>query len=366
MKILFCTNVFEKVSNGPAKFAHLLLEEGAKNGIDAKILTEDIEYSTRSVYRLDLRIPRAFKLLGQFIRMWKYHKAAMRIRRDFNFDILVYNNAIVGLVSAVLFENTLGMINDDNNAHSSLAAIIKGRSVLNKRLVFFYVEYFCCRLYTKIIVNSEYLKKALIHYYNCSPSLLAVMMKGIEGKFVTIDRKLLMKEKIPRSILFVKTDYERGGLFTLVEALKTFNEPIKFTIVGPPLEKHEKLKKLFNNNVKVEVYDYLPPNEIFREMRKSEIFCVPSKLEAFGVANLEAMAMGCKIVTTDVGGIPEALGGRRFAWLVKPSDSAELSNALKVAFNTSIEEDMDDLCQHLNQFSSTALLLRFKEILSKC
>ena len=73
----------------------------------------------------------------------------------------------------------------------------------------------------------------------------------------------------------------------------------------------------------------MPPKEVFKKMEQSEIFCVPSKLEAFGVANLEAMAMGCKIVSTRIGGIPEAVGGNRFAWLVKPDDSLLLANAIE-------------------------------------
>ena len=155
---MFCTNAYEKVSNGPAKFAHLILEESKNAGLEIRILTEEIAFETSSVYKLELNIPKALRLFGQFIRMWKYHRAAMKIRKEFEFDILVYNNAMIGLLSSVLFKRTVGMINDYSNADNSLFAVIKRKAAFNKRVLFHYVEYVSCHLSKCIIVNSDYLK----------------------------------------------------------------------------------------------------------------------------------------------------------------------------------------------------------------
>lgn len=367
MKVLFCTNAFEKVSNGPAKFAHLLLEESKNAGLEIRILTEEIVFETSSVYKLELNIPKAFRLFGQFIRMWKYHKAAMRIRKEFEFDVLVYNNAIIGLLSALFFKKTIGMINDDNNAANSLIAVFRKKAKLNKRVIFYYVEYIACHIFNCIIVNSEYLKKNLLQHYHCRPLLFKVMNKGIEDNLINCDRGEILKKKVTGSILFVKTDFVRGGLFTLIESLKDIGIVTKLSIVGPPLEHHEYLKKLLGETgVPFELFDYLLPDKIFEKMRQSEIFCVPSKLEAFGVANLEAMALGCKIVSTNIGGIPEAVGGDRFAWLVVPENPVVLGEALIKALGTSIEEKLNNITTHLDNFSSKKVVSRFKEIIEIC
>ena len=159
MKVLFCTNAFEKVNNGPAKFAHLLLEEAGNADLEIRILTEDVTGEAASVYKLYLNIPRLFKPVGQFIRMWKYHREAMKIRKDYSFDILVYNNAMIGLVSCLFFKKTVGMINDDNNAFNSLPAVFKKKVRLNKHVLFYYIEYITCHFAKCIIVNSDYLKR---------------------------------------------------------------------------------------------------------------------------------------------------------------------------------------------------------------
>jgi len=367
MKILFCTNAFEKVSNGPAKFAHLLLCQSANAEYEIKILTEDITTSNSSVYKLDLKIGRPFKFFSQFIRMWKYHRVAMNVRKEFPFDVLVYNNAMIGLVSSVLFKRTVGMINDYSNATNSLFAVIKKKAALNKRVLFFYVECITCHLSKCIIVNSEYLKKELQYHYHCKESLFKVLHKGVESRLIGFDRSGSLQKKNIGSILFVKTDFVLGGLYTLIESLKDIDRNVSLTIIGPAFQYHEMLKGILEKaHISYELLDYMPPEKIYEKMQQSEIFCVPSKREAFGVANIEAMAMGCKIVSTDIGGIPEAVGGDRFAWLVEPDNPIGLRNALTEAMSTSIKNELDNIDYHLSHFSSTEVLSQFKEILAAC
>ncbi len=366
MKVLFCTNAFEKVNNGPAKFAHLLLNESVHSDIEVRILTEDISSDENLVYRLNLYIPTSIKLFGQFIRMWRYHRAAMKIRQTFAFDVLVYNNAIIGFFSYIFFKKTVGMINDDNNAANSISSVLNKKARFNKRLLFYYVEFLCSHLAKRIIVNSNYLEKKIHRQYDVKATKFKILYKGIEGRLVTNDRQEASRNKILGRILFVKTDFERGGLFTLIAALEKFDLEVTLSIVGPPLKHHEGLKKtLAKADVSFELFDYLPPELIYQKMKESEIFCVPSNLEAFGVANLEALACGCKVVTTNVGGIPEALGNTGFSWLVPPGDPKALSAALKEALTCSnTNEAFHKLSEHLERFSSTQVVKNFKQIIS--
>ncbi|MGB4930693.1 MAG: hypothetical protein WBP43_12015, partial [Chitinophagales bacterium] len=108
MKILFCTNAFEVVSNGPAKFAHLLLRlQDVYPDYEVRVLTEDIQKPIAGkVYKQNLNIPTVLKPAGMFLRMFQYHSAAMHIRKNgYPFDILIYNNAIIGLWSGIWFKN---------------------------------------------------------------------------------------------------------------------------------------------------------------------------------------------------------------------------------------------------------------------
>lgn len=71
---------------------------------------------------------------------------------------------------------------------------------------------------------------------------------------------------------------------------------------------------------------HLPdPREV---LATADIFALASLREPFGLVVSEAREMGCAVVTTDVDGLPEAVGGRDRALLVPPANPAALANAL--------------------------------------
>ena len=63
-------------------------------------------------------------------------------------------------------------------------------------------------------------------------------------------------------------------------------------------------------------------------MSTYDIFCVPSYTEAFGVANIEALAHGISVISTSVGGIPEVLDNGKNGWLVESGNSQALADAI--------------------------------------
>lgn len=63
-------------------------------------------------------------------------------------------------------------------------------------------------------------------------------------------------------------------------------------------------------------------------MRYFDVFCLPSVAEALPLSLLEAMASGCGIVATWVGGVPEALGYGEAGLLVPPRQPEALAGAL--------------------------------------
>lgn len=362
-RVLFCTNAFEKVSNGPAKFAHLLLENAAAEGMEVRILTEDISYPKEKVYKLPFRFPRIIKPLSQFWRMWKYHSEAMKIRKEFPFDTLVYNNALVGLWSSIRFPGTIGMINDYSNASSKLINVLKRKEKLNKRHVFYFVENMVARSSPRIIVNSNYLKDYLSNSYKPKSAKFYKLYKGIENGFFDD----LVKEnagRIKKSILFVKTDFALGGLYTLVEAIKLLPYKVALTVVGPGKAYHEEIRDSVSEYcTSLTILEFAQQSKVFELMRQHEIFCVPSFKESFGVANIEAMASGCKIVSSNVGGIPEAVGNTGVSWLVPPGDPQILKEAIAKAFETDISSCNAVVGEHLLQFSAPMVVRNFKNII---
>ncbi|HMS83091.1 MAG TPA: glycosyltransferase [Nitrospira sp.] len=59
-----------------------------------------------------------------------------------------------------------------------------------------------------------------------------------------------------------------------------------------------------------------------------DLFVLPSLSEGFGIALIEAMASGCPVVATAVGGIPEIVSSTHTGLLVPAGDAAALAHAL--------------------------------------
>jgi glycosyltransferase involved in cell wall biosynthesis len=65
--------------------------------------------------------------------------------------------------------------------------------------------------------------------------------------------------------------------------------------------------------------------------RGAEATIIPSRRENFGIVAIEAIASGCPVVATNVGGLPEAVGD--CGVLVKPDDPAALADGIETVLD---------------------------------
>lgn len=373
MKILFVTNTFEHVCNGPSRFANYLLDlNQIYDHVEIKILTEDLSRNSQpidsaQIFRLDLKLNFWTKPWGFVYRMFPYYNACVKIRKDFAFDIVVFNNAITGIWSAFKLRTpVLGMINDDNSLSVSRKSISLTKSWI-RHLIFHYLEKLACKLETGIIINSKYLSDLVLTKYGINGNKLHILYKGVtvgpQPGFRPINPEL------PIKVLFVKSDYIRGGLFDLIRALGILT-PYKFDlqIIGPLHSHAGKILNAFRfANINLIFLGPASPVEVQNYMKASDLFVVPSHKEAFGVANLEALANGLTVVSTHVGGIPEVLDKGKSGWMASPGDPENLAGIIRYVIQNP-EEKLQKQKHGYNsvsqRFTQSQVLSRFLEILT--
>ena len=62
-----------------------------------------------------------------------------------------------------------------------------------------------------------------------------------------------------------------------------------------------------------------------------DLFIMPSRSEAWGLAALEAMAHGVPVIASDIGGLPEIVEPGNGGWLVPVGDATALARAITMA-----------------------------------
>src|SRR5262249_40694673 len=67
-------------------------------------------------------------------------------------------------------------------------------------------------------------------------------------------------------------------------------------------------------------------DNVYRCLSSADLFLLPSELESFGLAALEAMACEVPVIATNTGGIPEVIDHGKDGFLVDPRDVKSAAN----------------------------------------
>ncbi len=333
MKILLCTTTFRNITNGPTKFANLLYQNGnGIYGIEVHILTEDVSEDTERLYKCKLGSIKKLLPLAPVYRMFKYYNKANQLNKLYDFDYILYNNAIYGLIHSLCKQNVVGFINDYNNQKNISGDISIFNYAYIKKTIFKQFERMAISSSKFIIANSDYLTNLLRSAYPKHKEKIIRLYKGLDiVEQLKNDCNWDFEYLKFIQILFVKNDFLTGGLKILADSLSRIDLFFCVTVIGPAIRYSDQISSFFKTpNVSVTLLDQQPQRKIFELMTTHQIFCVPSLQEALGVANLEALQIGIPVVSSDAGGIPEALDYGNCGFLSDAGDAQSLQSSLEL------------------------------------
>lgn len=124
------------------------------------------------------------------------------------------------------------------------------------------------------------------------------------------------------------------GVADLLEALALLTArglKVKWQVVGDGPEREELAKKARTLGIadRVTFSGYRPAEELPGLLAAADIFALPSKSEASGLAVLEAMAVGIPVIAARSGGVPELVADGQTGFLVEPGKPDELARAIE-------------------------------------
>tara|TARA_Y100000591_G_C21847092_1_gene709378 strand:- start:12 stop:1109 length:1098 start_codon:yes stop_codon:yes gene_type:complete len=197
-----------------------------------------------------------------------------------------------------------------------------------------------------IICVSENTKKDLIEYYNVDEKKISVIYHG--NTFDNFSLSSSNKKFDFKFFLFVGSRKRYKNFFKVVEAFKK-NEQIynEFKIIcfgGGELLKSEK-EKLLENDIdlkKIIVIENSSDESLFNLYRNATALIYPSIYEGFGMPIVEAMSLGCPVISSNSSSLPEVYKDAALSFF--PSSTKELTNKmLQVAYDDQVKKKIVDL-----------------------
>lgn len=173
---------------------------------------------------------------------------------------------------------------------------------------------------THIFTRSSNITRSIVEQYAGDATKISCVYAGGNIQFdeVELDNDSYRN----KNILFVGVDWERKGGPELVEAFRqvlAVHPDARLTIVG------------CNPTVDVpncDIIGRIPLAQVGDYYRRASIFCLPTKLEPFGIVFLEAFSYKLPIVATNVGAIPDFVVPGENGYLVVSGESKTLAAAL--------------------------------------
>jgi glycosyltransferase involved in cell wall biosynthesis len=140
-------------------------------------------------------------------------------------------------------------------------------------------------------------------------------------------------------LLFLGYIGQRKGIYDLVESVALLKAKgvngFRITVGGNG--EVDNLRTLVANKGLDEyfkVIGWVSGEQKYELLKKSHLLLLPSHNEGLPIAILEALSSGLAVLSTRVGGIPDAIRDERYGLLVNPGQPAELANAISRYLDT--------------------------------
>ncbi len=264
-----------------------------------------------------------------FYNFFKSIFSLYRIIKINKLDIVHSHHRYSDLILSIV--NVFGIVKTISTVHS----FTMGYKYLSYRL-------------EKIICVSYAVKKHLINEFHVSKEKLTVIYNGVTilNSSTLISESYKEKDKNFNIICIGRFDFEKGQdiLLYSLERIWKSNNKIFLTLVGDfsknivkvkeknKIEFKTKFKLLFSKNSKY-IRKITSSQTPWKEIAKSDLVIIPSRIETFGLVAIEAGLMSKCVIASNVGGLKEIIHNGKNGILFESGNIEQLSNKILYLYN---------------------------------
>ncbi len=191
------------------------------------------------------------------------------------------------------------------------------------------------------ITVSEYWQKQLLSRHGLDST---VVYNGV-------DAMRFGKMTLPREpfILFVGGMESRKGLEFAIQTLEILvkrGKDLRLVAIARPGFRGVESREWFDHLIercglagKVEIHELIDDEELTRLYATASVFFLPTRMEGWGLSIMEAMASGCPVVSTPVGGVTELVHSGENGLLVQVGDVHGFAEAIELLLDDAALRD---------------------------
>jgi glycosyltransferase involved in cell wall biosynthesis len=189
---------------------------------------------------------------------------------------------------------------------------------------------FTDRLVNGIVVNCEHIRRHLIQDEDVSPDRIHLCYNGLDLEQFPVRADRTGETLTLGTICALRPEKNLPLLLRAFKRLRDGEAQRRLMIIGGGPQEAE-LKKLASDLDLGSSMEFIPATrDVPHWLQQIDIFVLPSRSEALSNSLMEAMACGCAVVASDVGGNPELTGAAGERGLLFPTeDEAALVESLE-------------------------------------
>lgn len=181
----------------------------------------------------------------------------------------------------------------------------------------------------RALAVSEYVAELLEDRAGYPESRVACTYEAIDDAFFDLPPQEPPDDVAEEYLLHVSNQAPKKNLETVIRTLPEFECDVNLVVAGRGWETTcDTLVSDLGLEDRVQFHGFVPQRELVALYDNASCFVFPSYHETFGLPNIEAMARGAPVVTSNVFAIPEIVGSYA-TMLDEPSNVGALSEAIE-------------------------------------
>ncbi len=240
-------------------------------------------------------------MTDEMMSLWKeaFRKRLERAKREFNPDIIFAHHLwiLTSLVREV-FPDTkvIGICHNTDLRQAKMNPHLKEKHVKNIHQL----DY--------VFSISEELKDEIVEIYGIDRNRIIAVGGGYNQRIFYPPKEKVYSDKV-RLVFCAKIDPSKG-IYELIEVYKSLGlDDVTLDIIGNPNEENKKrLKEYIRDDDTIRVYNVKDQVALGDELRKKDIFIMPSFYEGLGLIAIESLACGLYVVATEIEALKTFLG----------------------------------------------------------